>query len=159
MEVDFEFYVISFSHLPLQLEAFQKASQQIVDNTQYRYTVDDKEAPFFTNCVTAIRYIFLQATGSFLPKVYIGDMPRTLIACGARMIKKNGKMLPLSLLNAKRVIDCTEQILPYIDPRSRLRALYPHGELPMSLIKSPISSWRISHVFIDILLSPKEEDS
>lgn len=56
-----------------------KECQSLIASTCYQYTVSDKEAPQLTNCVTAIRYLFLKLEKVFLPPVWIGDMPRTLI--------------------------------------------------------------------------------
>lgn len=55
----------------------------LVTKTRYRYHAKQEEAPFQTNCLTAVRYIFFRCTKKNLPYPWIGDMPRELLAlCG-----------------------------------------------------------------------------
>ncbi len=51
--------------------------------TKYQYIVDGSLAPSITNCVTAVRYLLAKSSQQKLPPIFIGDMPRILMAqCG-----------------------------------------------------------------------------
>lgn len=50
-----------------------------LQNTVYKISAHDVEAPNFTDCVTAVRYILENSTDIVLPRVYIWDMPKLLI--------------------------------------------------------------------------------
>lgn len=48
--------------------------------TKYTYSAKDGHAPAETNCVTAVRFLFRESKEVFIPPVFIGDMPRTLLS-------------------------------------------------------------------------------
>jgi hypothetical protein len=78
--------------------------------TKYRLRITDKRAPFVTNCVTAVRYLLTHSSPYYLPKVFIGDMPRILVGCGCTVHRiKILEMKPGDLLFFKRVPSCQPQ--------------------------------------------------
>jgi cell wall-associated NlpC family hydrolase len=52
----------------------------------YKTGATDVEAPWKSDCITAVRYILKMSTDFLLPKSYIWDLPRLLISLGAREI-------------------------------------------------------------------------
>ena len=57
-----------------------KEAQSLASQTKYQYSVDYEQAPYTTNCVTSVRYLFETALKQPFPYVWIGDMPRKLVA-------------------------------------------------------------------------------
>lgn len=61
--------------------------------TQYKVGAKDDEAPSFTDCVTAVRYILMNSSEFLLPRWYIGDFPKILLDSGARKIPLQEAMI------------------------------------------------------------------
>ncbi len=68
-------------------EKFQAALSSL-SSTQYSLGAKGTQAPKVTNCVTSIRFLLEKSSENFLPPVFIGDMPRTLVFCCGAMIQR-----------------------------------------------------------------------
>lgn len=109
--------VIRFPNVEFNQDNLSVAVQTLIRNTKYLYTAKDAQAPHLTNCVTAIRYLFLQSSTIFLPNLWIGDMPRILVrqlGCSLHTIKITSMKVG-DLLFIKRVPgNTTEKTKRYI---------------------------------------------
>jgi cell wall-associated NlpC family hydrolase len=47
--------------------------------TEYKIGAQNQEAPYITDCITAVRWILHVASDFVLPTAYIGDLPKILI--------------------------------------------------------------------------------
>lgn len=46
--------------------------------TEYKRWAKDKDAPEYTDCVTALRWILMLSSSFIIPKIYIGDLPHEI---------------------------------------------------------------------------------
>lgn len=78
--ISFQIYVFRYDSVPI--EALTEAAQGLVDTTSYSKPVSQEEAPFATDCLTSIWYLFKKVLGVDIPLTFIGDMPRLLCSLG-----------------------------------------------------------------------------
>lgn len=69
--------VVRFPDLTIDKHRLLQACQEL-SYSIYRYRASTSEAPRWTNCITAIRYVLNRAANVSLPPVWIGDLPRIL---------------------------------------------------------------------------------
>lgn len=86
--------------------------------TQYERPALRERAPEFTDCLTAIHYIFRKGLGESFPLTYIGDMPRLMIQLpGWNALKiecdqaKTGDILFIKEINSNRTISHVAMIV------------------------------------------------
>jgi hypothetical protein len=81
-------YVLRASDDSFSESLFLKTIEKKLSRTKYKIISKDSDAPESTSCITAIRYLFRQHTQIEIPKVFIGDMPRTLVGlCGWKVLR------------------------------------------------------------------------
>lgn len=77
--------VIRPSYTSFDTEKLQFVLEYLL-KTEYKPWALDQEAPRFTDCITAIRWLLGQISDIFLPKGYIGDFPNMLLEQDAQEI-------------------------------------------------------------------------
>jgi cell wall-associated NlpC family hydrolase len=63
----------------IDAERCYKECRQLVSQTKYKRYSKQEDAPFETNCLTAIRHLFTKIASIDIPRDWIGNMPRSLV--------------------------------------------------------------------------------
>ncbi len=75
---------------PFQMDiAAFSTSCDALSKTRYKLEATNNEIPQYGNCVTSVRYLIQKSSHAFLPRVWIGDLPRALISHGWKLILIN----------------------------------------------------------------------